>query len=201
MKEDWKVSELNDIVVKKKGMDGSNVDVYLPYDEPSDDSSWIIDLARAEEDIEKTGVINYDAASSPEKVLKDATIYYLRYLRNYITKISSIFNSNKTAASSAIKVYSIANTEADFMVFRNSLKLIFSAQRPGAVQVSFNSHSGGFYTTAQLNPTASAEQTGDIIHAQLGPFNEAVWTYQGRKISSHEMVRYFLTRFIQNSSR
>ena len=45
------------------------------------------------------------------------------------------------------------------------------------------------------------QQIGDVINAQLGPFNEAIWTYQGRKINTQEMVKYYLTRFIQNSSR
>jgi hypothetical protein len=202
MKDDWKVTDLNDVVIKKKEITGKDpVDIYLPYDEPTEDVSWLMDLARAEEDIDKTGMINYDAASSPEKVLKDATISYLTYLRNYSTKLAGVFNSNKSLASSGIKVYGIANTEADFMVFRNSLKLIFSAQRPGVIQISFNAHTGAFFTSPTITPSGTAEQIGDVIHAQLGPFNEAIWTYQGRKVNTQEMVRYFLTRFIQNSSR
>lgn len=203
MKDDWKVTDLNSVVVNKKEISGANnpVEIYLPYDEPSEDVSWLMDLARSEEDIDKTGMINYDAASSPEKVLKDATVSYLKYLRNYTTKLASVFNSHKSLASSGIKVYGISNTDADFMVFRNSLKLIFSAQRPGVIQISFNAHTGAFFTSPTITPSGTAEQIGDVIHAQLGPFNEAIWTYQGRKINNHEMVRYFLTRFIQNSAR
>jgi len=201
MKDDWKVSELNDVVVKKRELSNGSVDVYLPYDEPSEDASWVIELARMEEEIDQTGMISFDAVNSPERVLKDSTISYLKYLRNYITKLASVFNSTKSVSGATVKVYGISNTEADFMVFRNSLKLIFSAQRPGAIQVSFNTSTGGFFTNAQLNSTSTAEQIGDVINAQLGPFNEAIWTYQGRKINTQEMVKYYLTRFIQNSSR
>ncbi len=201
MKDDWKVTELNDVVVKKRELSNGSVDVYLPYDEPSEDASWIIELARREEEIDQTGMISFDAVNSPEQILKDATISYLRYLRNYTTKLSSVFNSTKNVNGATIKVYGISNTEADFMVFRNSLKLIFSAQRPGAIQISFNTSTGGFFTNTQLNSTSTADQIGDVINAQLGPFNEAIWTYQGRKINTQEMVKYYMTRFIQNSSR
>ena len=201
MKDDWKVTELNDVVVKKRELSNGSVDVYLPYDEPSEDASWIIELARREEEIDQTGMISFDAVNSPEQVLKDATISYLKYLRNYTTKLSSVFNSTKSVNGATIKVYGISNTEADFMVFRNSLKLIFSAQRPGAIQISFNTSTGGFFTNTQLNSTSTADQIGDVINAQLGPFNEAIWTYQGRKINTQEMVKYYMTRFLQNSSR
>ena len=194
MKDNWKIRELSEVV--------DTVDVYLPYEEPPEDASWVVDLARMEEEIDQTGVISFDASTSPEKVLKEGTVLYLRFLRNYVTKLSSMFNSHKSVSSSAIKVYGIANTDADFMVFRNSLKLIFSAQRPGVIQISYNAHTGGFFTpSGGINPTPTTEQLGDVIHAQLGPFNEAVWTYQGRKVNAKEMVRYFLTRFIQSSAR
>jgi len=202
MNNEWKVGGLNDLVAKKK--DTSNkeaVNIYLPYDEPSEDTNWLCELARSEDEIDRTGVINFDAASSPEKVLKEATVSYLRHLRNYTAKLAGIFNSYKSLASSGIKIYSIANTEADFMVFRNSLKLIFSAQRPGVIQISFNAHTGAFFTSPTITPSGSAEQIGDVIHAQLGPFNEAIWTYQGRPVNTREMLRYFLSRFIQNSVR
>jgi len=197
MKDAWTVDELNNIASKNK----QEEDVYIPYDEVSEEASWLVELARGEEEIEHTGVINYDAVRSPEKVLRDSTVLYLRYLRNHITKLASVFNAHKSMAASGIKVYAIGNTEADFMVFRNSLKLIFSAQRPGTIQISFNAHTGGFFTSNAVNPSGASEQIGDIINAQLGPFNEAVWTYQGRPINTKEMVKYYLTRFIQNSAR
>jgi len=161
----------------------------------------LVEMARGEEEIEHTGVINYDATRSPEQILKEATVSYLKYLRNYITRLASLFNTHKSISASGIKVYAIGNTEADFMVFRNSLKLIFSAQRPGTIQISFNAHTGGFFTSNAVTPSGSSEQIGDIINAQLGPFNEAIWTYQVRTVNTKEMVRYFLTRFIQNSAR
>ncbi|MBN1114541.1 MAG: hypothetical protein JXA66_04310 [Oligoflexia bacterium] len=203
MSDDWKITGLNELVLKRKKINEDTPEIYLPYDESEQDTAWITGLAREEDDIDRTGMISFDASVSPEKVLKDATVSYLRHLRSSITHLASVFNAHKSPASSAIKVYGITNTDADFMVFRNSLKLIFAAQRPGIIQISFNAHTGGFFTSQGqgVNPISSSDQVGDIIHAQLGPFNEAVWTYQGRKINTPEMIKYFLKRFVQNSIR
>jgi hypothetical protein len=191
--DNWKVSELDKINNRKE-----DVDIYLPYEEIEDDNSWIIDLARVEDNIEQTGEINFDSTIPAEKILKDSTLKYLKYLRSHITKLITIFNSNKSVNTSSIKVYGISNTEADFMVFRNSLKLIFSMQRPGIIQISYNVSTGGFFTNSTIS---TAEQRGDLIHAQLGPFNETIWMYQGKKINTKEMIRFFISRFVQNSVR
>jgi hypothetical protein len=197
MRDDWKVGGLNDIVLKKKELSG--IDVFIPFEETLEDSSWLVGLARNEDEIERTGMISYEANEPVEKILKEGTIAFLNHMRALITKYASIFNAHRSEASSALKVYGINNTEADFMVFRNSLKLLYSMQRPGVIQISFNLHSGGFFTSSSVTPAGIAEQIGDVINAQLGPFNETVWVYQGRKINTPYMIKYHLTKFIQNS--
>jgi hypothetical protein len=194
MIEDWKVKETEN---KNKNIN-TDIDVYIPYEDELDDNSWIMELAKSEEEIEQTGMINFDASISTEKILQKNTMSYLKFLRKSVTKLSSIFNANKSTSSSSIKIYGISNTEADFMVFRNSLKLIFSAIRPGAIQITYNVHTGAFFTE---NIHASGEKRGDVINATLGPFNETIWTYKGKTVNTKEMLKYFMTKFIQNSSR
>lgn len=189
MKEDW---QINDYIVKVKDL--KNIEPDLSVDK----ESWILELAQIEDNIERTGVINYDDVNTPERFLQKANFDLLVYLRLEVISLISVFNKNKSQASSSIKVYRINNTDADFMVFRNSLKLVFSSQRPGVIQISFNVSSANIYTNLNIS---SKDKVGDVIQAQLGPFNEAIWTFQGVKINVFQMLKFYLTKFIQNSVR
>jgi len=203
MKDTWRVADLNDVSFKDaaKSPQQSSLEVYFQPESIDYSTQWITNLSRTEEEVDRTGMISFDAVNSPEKILKNSTLELMLELKNKIIKVASVFNSAKAGASSPIKVYGITQTEADFMIFRNTLKLIFSVQRYGTIKVSFNSHTGGFFTSPNVVPSVNAEHTGDIIQAQLGPFEETVWTYQGRKISIDQMIRFYMTKFIQSSIR
>ena len=55
------------------------------------------------------------------------------------------------------EIYGIANTHADFMLFRNGFKLIFSLKEPGAVSVRFHYVGAGFQqTAASVAPVGAA---------------------------------------------
>lgn len=189
MKEDW---QLSDYIVKVQDVKNTEAEV-------SDDrESWVIELAQMEDNIERTGVINYDEINTPERFLQKANLELLQKLRLEVLSLVSVFNKNKSSSSSSIKVYRINNTDSDFMVFRNSLKLVFSSQRPGVVQISFNVSSASIYSNLSISPN---DKIGDVIQAQLGPFNEAIWAFQGVKINVFQMLKFYLTKFIQNSVR
>jgi hypothetical protein len=190
MNEDWK-TERNFIKVNDISNIANSASIYSEDD-------WIVDLAQKEDNIEKTGLISFDDVNTPEKFLQGATIDLLIKLRQRTIKLINVFNNSKSQTSSSIKLYRINNTEADFMVFRNALKLIFSIQRPGVLEVSFNVSSASLYSNLGIS---NNEKVGDLIQAQLGPFNEAVWTFQGIRINLEIMLKYYLTKFIQNSVR
>ena len=86
------------------------------------------------------------------------------------------------------------------MVFRNSLKLIFSNPRQGVCHIRFTSLAGGAYTR-MLQTKNEDPIDGDVLEAQIGPFNEVYWTYRGQRISADFLVKHYLTEFIKNSSR
>ena len=95
MKDDWKVTELNDVVVKKRELSNGSVDIYLPYDEPSEDASWIIELARREEEIDQTGMISFDAVNSPEQVLKGCDHFLFEIFKELHNKAWFSFQLHK----------------------------------------------------------------------------------------------------------
>ena len=79
MKDMWTVDDLNNVGAKTS----DSPDVYIPYDETSLEAFWLVEMARGEEEIEHTGVINYDATRSPEQILNYKTIAYLLILKKF----------------------------------------------------------------------------------------------------------------------
>ncbi len=160
--------------------------------------------------MEQTGEMDAFGHLDQEKILKDHTIDFMNQLRTYFQNYGTHFNSLRKDSRQSIKVYGIAKTEADFLVFRNSLKLVVGFSKPGQVEVSFHTLSGGVYAPlrSQKNakghipkpPESMSGPSGDLFDIELGLFNEAYWTFQGRRVSAPALVRFYLTEFIKNSS-
>jgi hypothetical protein len=110
-----------------------------------------------------------------------------------------------------IKVYGISNTKADFLLFRNSLKLVITFSKPGQIEISFHSISGGLFAPHKMpeknkrlgipRPPGEIEvESGDFVDIELGPFNEALWNFKGHQVTPTAVVRFYLTEFIKNSA-
>lgn len=100
--------------------------------------SWIKDLVKAEEQVEESGVIDITLGISNERSLLFETNRFLQDLKDDFVDASNIFNDMKKSSVGRIKIYGIAKTQADFMLFRNGYKLIFSLQTPGVISIRFN---------------------------------------------------------------
>jgi hypothetical protein len=161
---------------------------------------WIKDLVRAEQQMEDSGIVDMSAGFDPEKELDAATAEFLSDLRSAFVEATSAFNQLKGSALGTIKIYGISKTKADFMLFRNGYKLIFSLRQPGIVTVSFNS------TTPHFVPGQSAAEQAapapiDILKARWGAYGELVWTSNDLSINLDFMVRYYISRFVKESSK
>jgi hypothetical protein len=160
---------------------------------------WIRDLVRAEQQLEEADMVDFSFGFDSEKVLVEETIVFMDKLKEAFVDSSVAFNQMKGVPLGNIKIYGIANTRADFMLFRNGMKLVYSVKRPGVIAVTFH-HQKGLLPGAAANPENLGVQE-DLIEAQWGAFNELVWTYKKVRLNVDNMVRYYLTNFIRESAK
>ena len=157
------------------------------------DTNWIKDLVRLEQDMEAAGQISLPETGPSQEQLLEHTLEFMRQLRTAFTAHSAVFNHMKGFLGS-LRIYGIANTKADFMLFRHGHKLIFSVKDPGLISVSmkFNNQ---LLNTKNTNP----EEPADFIKGEWGPFNELKWTYNDKAINIDYLIRYYMTTFVKNS--
>jgi hypothetical protein len=123
-------------------------------------------------------------------------------LKTAFVDAASSFNQLKGSTVGRIKIYGISNTHADFMLFRNGFKLIFSLKEPGVLGIRFHYVGAGF---VQVNAASDNGQKPpseeDVLIARWGAFGDLVWTYQEQPVKTDYLVRYYVTRFIRESAK
>lgn len=166
------------------------------------DLSWIKDLVRAEQEMDEAGMVDITAGFNPDQALAAETIDFLTKLREAFVEYSTAFNQMRGLAVGGIKIYGISKTEADFMIFRNSFKLIFSSKGPGAISVKFQHQGVGFVPgTAIVDKTMDYLMNEETIEARWGAFNEIIWTHENLPIKLDYLVRHYLSLFIKESTK
>ncbi len=152
---------------------------------------WIERLAKQEVNIEETGQLDLYNKEDERKYIEELTDQFLNDLRRDFTSCINSFNAYRGEQRNTIKIYGIQGTPSDFLVFRNSLKLIVSKERPGTIGLSFTSLRGGL--------KSARDKAGDYIEMTIGPFNDGIWKFKGSQVTVQSVVRYYLTEFIRNS--
>jgi len=171
------------------------------------DFSWIHSLARGEQNPEADRLLH--AASNgvdPQQRIEEASVDFLTQLREQFTEYCRVFNGYSEAGSrfQEIKVYSVAQTAADFMIYRNQIKLIAQNSAHGVIQVAFSQHQrNGLAVEGQsLNGNSGTQATTTHYHeilAQVGPFGDVSWTYQGERVAAAQVARFYFTEFVRVS--
>lgn len=166
--------------------------------------SWIKELVKAEQQMEESGMVDMTFGFDTEKILLQESIQFLLALKTEFVDSSSSFNELKSSPVGRIKIYGIAKTHADFMLFRNGFKMIFSLKAPGKISVKFNFIGTNYIPTpGQTESAQNATNVMDehMIEAKWGAFGEIVWSYQNLPIKLEYMVRHYMTLFIKESSK
>lgn len=165
--------------------------------------SWIKELVKAEQQMEESGLVDMSFGFDADKVLINETIQFLLELKTEFVDSSSSFNELKPSALGRIKIYGIAKTHADFMLFRNGFKMIFSLKAPGQISVRFNFIGTNYIPAPGTEATSVVSNVMDehIVEAKWGAFGEIAWTYQNQPVKLEYMVRHYLTLFIKESSK
>ncbi len=152
---------------------------------------WAADLALTERRMERRGEVEYSNSFKKQEMLKQQTSEYIRVLKSEFSRHLDVFNEARQSGAHAVHLYSISGTEDDFMLFRNGVKLVVSAQRSGRILFAFNQYLGQVYAP---NQSAQIE-----LEAQWGPFERLFWSYRNERVQVQDVVRYFVSEFIKQS--
>ena len=167
--------------------------------------SWIKELVQAEQQMEESGMVDMTYGYDTDRLLAQETLHFLLQLKTEFVDATSAFNELKPSPLGRVKVYGIAKTHADFMLFRNGFKMIFSLKAPGEIAIRFNFI--GSNPIPSLGPADNSAAAGthlideQVVSAKWGPFGELIWTYQGLAIRLEYMVRHYMTMFLKESSK
>lgn len=165
-------------------------------------TKWIENLALEEINMEESGVVNINEHLNPTRLLEESSIELMEALRErfevYLTKFNQY--RGERGSSGLIKIFKISNTINDFMLYRNSLKLVVARRSADVISIGFLSNSGGLFA-ARLNFENQASKKLHEIKAHVGPFNDIKWKFQGENIDVDSLVKHYLTEFIRHSAR
>ena len=163
----------------------------------SNQKGWVHELARAELHPDAEKLLNLSKSLDPQALVEESTQEFMADLRDEFHELAKIFNAYSENGSkfADIKVYQVANTVSDFMLYRNQIKLVVSNPAHGVIQLQFASHIQGQGMGAT---NATNIQTTEIL-AQVGPFRDVYWTYQGQQISSEQISKYFFGEFVRTT--
>lgn len=166
---------------------------------------WIHELARAEIHPDAEQVLRLGKAFDPQQLIEESTISFLTELREQFVEMGKVFNgySENGQRFQDAKIYSLAQTPADFMMFRNGIKLLISNTAHGVIQIAFAKHARGTLsvdgqtTVSVEDSTSGPVPQGQEILAQMGPFREVLWTFQGERISADQIAKFYFGEFIR----
>jgi hypothetical protein len=167
-----------------------------------DKLTWIKELVRAEQKMEESGMVDFSMGFDPGHLLQSESLSFLNQLKTEFVEAAASFNQLKSSSVGRIKIYGISNTAADFMLFRNGFKLLFTLREPGVIGIRFHYVGTSFIST----PTASdngqpVPSDEDLLQARWGAFGDLIWTFQEQAIKSDYLVRYYMTRFVRESAK
>ena len=167
------------------------------------DTSWLESLAIEEINMEESGYIRFADSADPARILEEESIQFINKIKDRFEFYVSLFNQYRVNRDQGrmIKVFRISNTISDFMLFRNSLKLIVARKSADVISIGFLSNAGGLFSPRI--PGDLTPQTTQIheVRAFVGAFNNITWRYQGDEVNVDSMVKFYLSEFIRNSAR
>ncbi len=172
-----------------------------------EDENWVHELAKADVHPEAEKLLQLGRGLDPQQIIEESTIRFLSELRDRFSYYTRLFNgySDGGVRFTEVKIYSVAQTPADFMVFRNQIKLVISNSAQGVIQIGFDRHDRSTYAVDGRNTGASGEvpslgfTKAEELLAQIGPFRSIHWVYQGEQVQPEEVARYFFAEFVRAS--
>ena len=166
-------------------------------------TGWIHDLARAETHPDAERLLGLSSGIDPHQLVEEETIRFLMELRERFTEYCRLFNSFSEGGTrfQEIKIFSVAQTPADFMIFRNQIKLVVTNSAHGVIAIAFTSHQRSHYQFDGADPDSLKKEypQAQELLAQVGPFRDIKWTFQGEKVDPEQVAKFYFVEFIRTT--
>jgi hypothetical protein len=165
-------------------------------------TKWIENLALEEINMEESGVISFNDHLNPSYQLEESSINFMNELRDLFEIYTHKFNEYRGEESgNTIKIFKIANTVNDFMLYRNSLRLIFARRSDDLISIGFLAN--GKEVFGARTQEGQMQGAGEIqeIRAHIGPFNKITWKFNNEEVDVNAVVKHYLAEFIKLSAR
>ena len=160
-------------------------------------TKWIENLALEELHMEESGVVNFNSQLNPSFFLEESSIQLMNQIRErcdlYVSRFNELRSTHHNSAQ--IKTFKVSNTINDFMLFRNSLRLIISRKSIDVITIGFLTSSGQVFAP-RVNQNTSISEGAHEIKAHVGAFNKITWNFMDEKIDVYIMVRHYLSEFV-----
>lgn len=166
---------------------------------------WIQELVEAENLIENDGLIEAPEDMTAEQLLLHESVHFMMNLKNEFQDVLTAFNELKGESPGLVKMYGIAKTHSDFMLFRHGYKLVVSLKSAGVISLRVNFIPSTYVpTSTSITPQNHRENMiGDecLIEARYGAFGEIHWTHHDIPVKVEYIVKYFFSLFTKESTR
>jgi hypothetical protein len=162
---------------------------------------WIHELARGEIHPDADRLLQLGKSFDPQQLVEENTVDFLTEMREFFNEYSKVFNAYSEAGVKfqEIKVYNLAGTASDFMVFRSQIKLVVSNTAHGVIQAQFSQHVRGTLAVDGLVHGQAGASSIDgqswELQARVGPFRDVFWTFQGERVSPEQVAKFYFAEF------
>lgn len=153
---------------------------------------WIENLAEQEGMIFAGQLPALDISRTRDEVLTVATSVFMRELRAQSIALAKLFNSRMKEPSLGISWGMIADRPDCFFLARNSVRLVITSSSPGYIQIQCEKPS------LDSSSRSSVIFSG-CVEARFSSFDEVNWVFLEKPINVEQVVRYYLTEFLQSS--
>ncbi len=159
--------------------------------------AWLSQLISEELHAESSGIINVPSEQTELELLDMSSIELMEHIKIELEFLINTFNQERATnqPEKAIKFFKIANTVNDFMIYRKSLKMIFTRRAVDLITIQINR---GQLNSIDLNQTVPENSYWEL-NAKLGRFNQVDWFHMDEKVQILHLVQYLLTTFIRSS--
>ena len=154
-------------------------------------NGWIHELARSEASLEADALYLINRAQAPAQAIEESTVEFLTDLRadfqEYVRTFNSLSEGGKRFAE--IKIFNLTQGAADFMLYRNGIKLIVANTTQGVIQIAYDKH-----VVAGAAADVNVPQAEELL-AQLGAFGSVYWMYRSERVESEQTSKHFFAEF------